>query len=141
VVQIRRSKTDQEGRGTSVGLPFGSDPNTCPVRTLRAWLEAAGISDGPIFRPAAPHGRTTERRVPAEAVAHRLQRAARAAGLDADRPAAHSLRTGPTTSAIEGGAHGRDVMRHSRHRSVTVFRGYVRDVGLFDANPAAAAGL
>jgi hypothetical protein len=35
----------------------------------------------------------------------------------------------------------RDVMRHSRHLSVAVFRGYVRDIGLFDASAAAVAGL
>src|SRR3954452_4710266 len=32
-VNLRRSKTDQEGSGRKVGLPYGSDPATCPVRT------------------------------------------------------------------------------------------------------------
>jgi integrase len=111
------------------------------VRTLRAWLAAAAISDGPIFRSATPHGRITDRRLPDEAVSHRLQRAARAAGLDASRLAAHSLRAGLITSAAEAGVAERDIMRHSRHRSVQVLRGYIRDVGLFDANAAAAVGL
>jgi integrase len=141
VVHIRRSKTDQEGEGASVGLPYGSDPNTCPVRTLRAWLAAADIDEGPIFRSATPHGRITDRRLPDEAVSHRLQRAARAAGLDASRLAAHSLRAGLITSAAEAGVAERDIMRHSRHKSVAVFRGYIRDVGLFNANAAAAVGL
>jgi site-specific recombinase XerD len=39
VVTIRRSKTDQEGVGATVGIPYGSDPQTCPVRAYRAWLE------------------------------------------------------------------------------------------------------
>jgi site-specific recombinase XerD len=141
VVHIRRSKIDQEGEGASVGLPYGSDPQTCPVRTLRAWLDAAGVADGPIFRSATPHGQITDRRLPDEAVAHRLQRAARAAGLDASRLAAHSLRVGLITSAAEAGVSERDIMRHSRHKSVAVLRGYIRDVGLFDANAAAAVGL
>jgi integrase len=38
VVQLRRSKTDQEGVGRKVGLPFGSNPLTCPVRGLREVL-------------------------------------------------------------------------------------------------------
>jgi integrase len=56
VVQVRRSKTDQEGEGRKVGLPFGSNPLTCPVRSLRAWLDMAGIVSGPIFRPVDRHG-------------------------------------------------------------------------------------
>jgi integrase len=54
VVTIRGSKTDQEGDGASIGLPYGSDPQTCPVRTLRSWLDAAGIVEGPVFRARRP---------------------------------------------------------------------------------------
>lgn len=50
VVRMRRSKTDQEGAVRQVGLPYGSNPATCSVRSLRTWLEAAGISSGPLFR-------------------------------------------------------------------------------------------
>jgi site-specific recombinase XerD len=48
VVTVRRSKTDLEGAGREVGLPFGSNQDTCPVRALRQWLEAAKINDGPV---------------------------------------------------------------------------------------------
>ena len=40
LVTIRRSKTDQEGLGRQVALPFGSNPETCPVRAYSDWLEA-----------------------------------------------------------------------------------------------------
>ena len=40
-VTLRRSKVDQEGVGRKVGIPYGSNPETCPVRTIQAWLEAA----------------------------------------------------------------------------------------------------
>ena len=43
-VRIRRSKTDQEGKGAECYLA----PDT--VRLLAAWLEAAGIAEGPLFR-------------------------------------------------------------------------------------------
>jgi integrase len=37
-VRIRRSKTDQEGGGRSVGVPYGSNPATCPVRSWKRCL-------------------------------------------------------------------------------------------------------
>src|SRR5262249_44910068 len=48
-VLIRRSKSDQEGEGRPIGIPYGSDPRTCPVRAFRAWIKASGITDGPVF--------------------------------------------------------------------------------------------
>jgi integrase len=50
-ILIRRSKADQEGAGRRLGIPFGSDPRTCPVRAYRKWIAAAGITKGPIFSP------------------------------------------------------------------------------------------
>jgi site-specific recombinase XerD len=141
VVRIRRSKTDQQGEGTSIGLPFGSDPATCPVRTLRAWLDAAGIEEGAIFRQVDRHGRMAGR-MSARAAAERVKVACARAGLDAARYGGHSLRAGLITSAIEGGATEFRTMAHSRHRSVHVFRGYVRDLNLLDGdNPVTRVGL
>jgi integrase len=37
-VTIRHSKTDQEGAGVLLGVPFGSNPETCAVRALQAWI-------------------------------------------------------------------------------------------------------
>src|SRR5215469_4488594 len=49
-VTLRKSKTDQDGAGRRIGIPYGSNPATCPVRTTQAWLELAAISGGPLFR-------------------------------------------------------------------------------------------
>jgi hypothetical protein len=38
VITLRRSKVDQEGEGRKVGIPYGSNPDNCPVRSLKAWL-------------------------------------------------------------------------------------------------------
>ena len=48
LVTIRRSKTDQEGLGRKVGIPRGEI--ACPVSALEAWLEAARIGEGAVFR-------------------------------------------------------------------------------------------
>ncbi|MBV8995690.1 MAG: integrase, partial [Pseudonocardiales bacterium] len=45
VVVLRRSKVDQEGRGETRGLPYGSRPATCPVRAWRAWIAASCITE------------------------------------------------------------------------------------------------
>ena len=47
---IRRDKTDQAGQGREIAISYGKHRDTCPVRALGAWLDAAGISVGPIFR-------------------------------------------------------------------------------------------
>jgi integrase len=48
MIHIRRSKTDQEGMGASVAVPRGA--TACPVAALKAWIEAAGITEGAVFR-------------------------------------------------------------------------------------------
>ena len=41
LVTVRRSKTDQEGRGHQRAIVPGRKVELCPVRAMRAWLEAA----------------------------------------------------------------------------------------------------
>ena len=41
-VMLRRSKTDQQSAGRKIGIPYGSNPDTCPVRNLQGWIEQAG---------------------------------------------------------------------------------------------------
>ena len=53
VVTLRRSKTDQDGDGRKLGVPYGSRLETCPVRTSQSWLSAAAITTGPAFREIA----------------------------------------------------------------------------------------
>jgi hypothetical protein len=94
---IRRSKTDQEGHGETIAIARGSA--TCPIKTVRAWLRAAGITDGPIFRPVAKGGRIGIKRLKAEAVCDIVQAYAARLGLKASDFGAHSLRAGFLTSA------------------------------------------
>ncbi len=44
VVAVRRGKTDQEGQGRNVGIPYARGA-VCSVKALDAWLSAAGITD------------------------------------------------------------------------------------------------
>jgi site-specific recombinase XerD len=141
VATLRRSKTDQEGQGRKVGLPYGSRRQTCPVRSLQAWLETSGITEGPLFRPVNRHGRIGQQRLSTNAVACVVKRYAQAAGLDASKLAGHSLRAGLATSAAMAGASERAIMNQTGHRSVTMVRKYIRDGSLFRENAAATVGL
>ena len=46
-----------------------------------------------------------------------------------------SLRAGFCTAAAANGVPEGDIMRHSRHKSVVIMRGYVRPATLFDGAP------
>ena len=74
LLTLRRSKVDQEGQGRQVGIPYGSRRETCPVRSLRNWLEVSDISDGPIFRPVGKGGSVGESRLSDRSVALIVQR-------------------------------------------------------------------
>ena len=118
VVQLRRSKTDQEAVGRKVGLPFGSNPLTCPVRALRDWLERGGIVRGPIFRPIDRHGNVKPQRLTDQSVALVVKRCAKAAGLDSEKYAGHSLRSGLATAAAMADVSERAIMAQTGHKSL-----------------------
>jgi integrase len=141
VLTLRRSKTDQEGEGRTVGIPYGSHLKTCPVRALRAWLVAVEISDGPIFRPVDQHGKISPSRLTDRSVARIIQTAARNAGLEPTQFAGHSLRAGLATAAAAAGVSEHDIARTTGHRSVAVLRRYVRAATVFERNAAASVGL
>jgi integrase len=139
-VLVVRDKTDQEGKGHTVGIPFGSDPRTCPVRAYRRWIAAAGISSGPVFRAFRNQTMTADG-ITGQVVARIVKGAAKRAGLDPRALAGHSLRAGHVTQAARSGAAERDIMRQTGHRSVEMVRRYIRDAGLFIDNSAAKLGL
>jgi len=137
---LRRSKTDQEGETVTIGLPYGSNPATCPVRAWRAWRDLAGLAGGPAFRAVTRHGHIGATRLGDRAVARMVRRRALAAGLDGDF-AGHSLRAGFATEGYAQGTPELAVMRHGRWRSAAVMRGYVEEGGLWNDNAAARLGL
>lgn len=140
-VTLRRSKTDQDGAGTVVAIPYGSRPDTCPVRAVRAWLKAAGVESGPVFRPVDRHGTVAATRLSDRAVAEVIKRTCTRAGLDAARYSGHSLRAGFATAAGEAGVAERHIARQTRHRSMSMLRRYIREGDMWRDNAASEVGL
>lgn len=140
-VGVPWSKTDQEGRGSVKGLPYGSTPSMCPVRAWRAWIAASGITAGPAFRAVIGKAeRISDRRLSDRVVANMLDRRARAAGLAGDF-AGHSLRSGFATEAYSRGTPELSIMRQGNWRAASTMRGYVQEGELFANNAAAKLGL
>jgi site-specific recombinase XerD len=92
LVTIRQSKTDQEGAGDVIALARGDV--ACPVKALRAWLQAAGIEGGAIFRPIGKACKLGSGRLTDRSVANVVKAYAARAGLDATVFSGHSLRSG-----------------------------------------------
>jgi hypothetical protein len=69
------------------------------VAALKAWHEAAAITEGPVFRPIAKGGRIQAARLTDRSVADIVKAHARRAGLDPKQFAGHSLRSNDTSQA------------------------------------------
>ena len=136
-VTIRRAKADQEAHGAVIAIVRGDI--ACPVMALSAWLSAAEITEGPIFRPIRRGGHVQPARLTDRTVANIVKQHAERAGLDPALFSGHSLRAGFLTSAAKRGASLFKMMASSRHRSVDTLSAYVRDQELFKDH--AGAGL
>ena len=128
-VIIRRSKIDQEGAGDFVPIPNGTKLR--PVAAVLAWLEASGITEGPIFRPITRGGNIRPQRLTDCSVAEIVKAKALAAGSDARVFSGHSLRAGFVTSALAAGADILRVMDQTRHREVRTLKAYDRRAKAF----------
>lgn len=138
-VHLRRSKTDQEGAGETIGV-VRTGSATCPVNALQVWLTVAAITDGRLFRRVDRHGNLGAA-LSDQSVALILKKRAALAGLDAAVFSGHSLRAGFATSAARHGVEERLIMRTTRHRSLPVLRTYLRDGELFLGNASGRVGL
>ena len=130
VLHIEASKTDQEGKGEQIPVPAGRKLQ--PVAALSAWLEAAGIDEGPVFREVDRHGKVGSTPLSDRSIARIVQRAAAGAGFDPKIFGGHSMRAGFVTSALDRGEDVLKVMKISRHVKVDTLKVYDRRESGFD---------
>ena len=119
---IKRSKTDQSGEGMTKGIPYFSNPEFCPVLSLKNWLNKSKIKEGRIFNLSD------------KSVALIIKKYASLAGLDEKKYAGHSLRSGFATSAAELGAEERSIMAMTGHKTTQMVRRYIQEANLFKNN-------
>ena len=131
-VILRRSKTDQEGRGESLWLP-AIDAPYCPVLALEEWLLASGIRTGAIFRSVTRNG-TTGGRLSDRWVSEVVKRRAKEAGLEGEW-SGHSLRAGFVTDRAIRGASPYEIARQTGHSPTSpVLHRYVRIANPWQGN-------
>jgi len=141
IIHLRKSKTDQHGRGRLVGIPKGTHQMTCPVTALQRWREASDITEGPLFRSISRYGIISPSRLSDRAIALIVKQTTAAAGLDATHYSGHSLRAGHCTQAARQGISETVIMQQTGHRTRSTLQRYIRIGTIFIENSAEALGL
>ena len=142
VLTLPRSKTNQTGEHVElVVLPRAGNPARCPVTALTTWLQAAGITAGPVFRSVGKNNKPGTRPLHPESVNDLIQQAITRAGLDPAAYSAHSLRAGFVTYAHLRGASDRAIAHQTRHRSLATIGAYIRVQHAWTDNAATSLGL
>ena len=133
ILTLRKSKTDQEGRGREVAIGYAKRPDLCPVRALQAYMATLGRNTGPLF-VSMRKSQYTQNRLSTDAVARIIKDYADRLGLDPSRFGGHSLRAGFATTAALMGATEDEIALQTGHKSMTTLRGYIRRASLFERN-------
>lgn len=133
-ITLPRSKTDQTGKGIIKAIPYG-EKLSCPTTALRDWLDAAGLTGGPVFRSITKWGTIGTSRLNSASVNSILTEAAELARIDyVPELSSHSLRRGMATSAYRAGANFKDIKRQGAWRNDGTVQSYIEDAGLFEEN-------
>lgn len=141
---LPRSKGERTGKMVTVALPYGTT-ELCPVRALRRWQEAAGITEGAVFRriwrpPCRGDGPPPPSRLGSAAidpgtVARIIQARAAAAGFERTALGGHSLKRGALTTGMDRGVHPTRLKQLGRHKSYAVLDEYLELGDPFEGHP------
>lgn len=136
LLAIRRSKTDQNGKGQTIAVPEGRIIR--PIQRLQAWLSASRITQGPLFRTMKRGGAVQKRPLHDSDIGRLVKRYAALIGLDPKEVAGHSLRAGFVTSAAAHHARLDKIMAVTRHTNASTVMQYIRDADAFCDHAGAA---
>ena len=131
-LDIPSSKTDQEGKGHTVLIPKGEVPATCPVTAVKAWLNAAKIRDGAVFRRVFKSSKDPVKKMIGEGISTRavssiLQDRLKALGYENWKDySSHSFRSGWATTAARAGVSMQAIMSQGNWSSATTAMRYIR---------------
>ena len=119
---VKRSKTDQSGEGMTKAIPSFRTTLYCPVLHLQNWMTDKQDRKGKIFP------------ISDKSVALIIKKYTNLIGLDGNKYAGHSLRSGFATSTAESGAEERNIMAMTGHKTTQMVRRYIQEANLFKNN-------
>lgn len=134
IIRLRKSKTDQEGKGREILIPNVRGPNS-PCKALKRWLAEANIHEGAIFRRISSTGNVLPKALSGQSVAIIVKRRAEDAGFDPRVYSGHSLRAGFVTDAAMHGAAANCIREQTGHKSDAMLQRYIRQAHTFSNNP------
>ncbi len=117
VLALPRSKTDQEGDGSTLYVCRET------MAAVAAWLKVSGITAGSLFRRVLRNGVGGDAPLSGSAVRAIIQRRARAAGATG-RVSGHSLRVGSAQSLVAAGASTAELMQAGRWTDAAIATRY-----------------
>ena len=133
ILTLRKSKTDQEGRGREVAIGYAKRADLCPVRGLQTYMATLGRNTGPLF-VSMRKSQYTQSRLSTDAVARIVKDYADRIGLDPRQFSGLSLRAGFVTTAALMGATENEIALQTGHKSPTAVWRYIRRASLFERN-------
>lgn len=122
-ILVRKSKTDQTGKGTSVAITGDA------MHHLRAWLAASGITSGRLFRSVNRHGHVGGQldQSSVAAIFKSMAESVRQPRLSASeiaRISGHSTRVGACQDMVRYGADVAGAMQAGRWKTTTMVARY-----------------
>jgi site-specific recombinase XerD len=133
-INLRKSKTDQFGKGSVKALPYFDNSQYCPVVSIRKWIEISKINSGALFRRFNKGSKISDNRLSDQTVALLIKDYLKIAGIESRNYSGHSLRSGFATSAAESGAEERSIMQMTGHKSTEMVRRYIKEANIFKNN-------
>lgn len=137
ILRLRRSKTDQECKGRTIGIPAEEDPELCPVAAVNAWLKLRGQTQGPLFLRFYRAGKWASTGIGGQTICKVVKRGLQMIGEESRDFGAHSLRAGLVTTAAEAGASDVSIRMRTGHKSIDTMLRYVRPAEYFHNDPLA----
>ncbi len=141
-IRIKKSKTDQEGRGTNIFIPRAPENELCCVRFLEDYKELLFLNRcGPLFRRVRKTNSMmfydwgNASRLTEQTITDIVKDSARSVGYSPLEYSAHSLRRGFATQCGQLGIPERFIARQTRHASMEVLRRYIEDGSIMLNNP------
>ncbi|WP_025770241.1 site-specific integrase [Thioalkalivibrio sp. HK1] len=128
-IYIRKSKTDQEGRGQKIAIPPGK--RIKPIQRVCEWLRVSGIKSGYLFQTMKRGGGLRGNPLHHSDIPRLVKHYGKLIGLDPKNIAGHSLRAGFVTSAAAHNARLDKIMEVTRHTNPTTVLKYIRDADAF----------